>query len=304
MRDTNTPLNWLRAFEVSARHLNLSAAAKELHVTPAAISQQVRLLEHRVGVALFERNARGVRLTRAGESLLPVCRESFERMDAALLELFGKRKVNRLVVRVLLGFARTWLLDAVAGFAQLHPDIPIRLVASVWPGEPLDTSVDVDLRLASSPPKGLEAHQLTKDFLFPVCEPSLARRLQRNNKARDWSSQTLLHTIGFAQGWQQWMAASQIKRKMQTTDLEFDSTQLCLEAASLGHGIALARDSFVSDYLASKRLVALKGASLEAKDNVFLTVALGLSPQAPAAVFRDYLLNKVEPPPMQSHAHR
>jgi LysR family glycine cleavage system transcriptional activator len=295
MKDTNTPLNWLRAFEVSARHLNLSAAARELHVTPAAISQQVRLLEHRVGVALFERNARGVSLTRAGESLLPVCRESFERMDAALLELFGKRKGNRLVVRVLLGFARTWLLNAVARFTALHPDIPIRLVASVWPGEPLDTSVDVDLRLASSPPKGLEAHQLTHDCIFPVCEPNLARRLQRNKKAMDWSDQTLLHTIGFAQGWQQWMAESQIKRKTQATDLEFDSTQLCLEAASIGHGIALARSSFVTDYLDGKRLVALPGASLKARDNVFLTVALGLSAQAPASVFRDYLLSKTEP---------
>jgi LysR family glycine cleavage system transcriptional activator len=117
----------------------------------------------------------------------------------------------------------------------------------------------------------------------------------------DWSGQTLLHTIGFAQGWQHWMAESQIKRKTQATDIEFDSAQLCLEAASLGHGIALARSSFVSDYLDSKRLVALRGASLEAKDNVFLTVALGLSAQAPAAVFRDYLLSKAEPPPTQSH---
>lgn len=290
MKDTNTPLNWLRAFEVSARHLNLSAAARELNVTPAAVSQQVRLLEHRVGTALFERNARGVRLTRAGESLLPVCRESFERMDAALLELFGKRKGNRLVVRVVFGFARTWLLEAVAEFSQLHPDIPVRLVASVWPGEPLDASVDVDLRLASSPPKGLEVHQLTHDRLFPVCEPGLARRLQRGQQAIDWASQTLLHTIGFAQGWSHWMAQSQIKRATRSKDLEFDSAQLCLEAAALGHGIALTRSSFAADYLESKRLVALKGPQLEAKDNIFLTVAHGLGPQAPAAVFRDYLL--------------
>ncbi len=293
MKDSNTPLNWLRAFEVSARHHNLSAAAKELHVTPAAISQQVRLLEHRVGVALFERNARGVRLTRAGESLLPVCRESFERMDAALLELFGQRKGNRLVVRALLGFARTWLLNAVAEFSTRYPDIPTRLVASVWPGEPLDASVDVDLRLGSSPPKGLEAHQLTRDRIFPVCTPSLALRLKRSKKTMDWSGQTLLHTIGFAQGWQQWFAASGIKRKMQATDLEFDSAQLCLEATALGHGIALGRSSFVKDYLDNKRLVALQQPDLEAKDQVYLTVAMGLSQQAPAALFRDYLLSRM-----------
>jgi LysR family glycine cleavage system transcriptional activator len=117
----------------------------------------------------------------------------------------------------------------------------------------------------------------------------------------DWSSQTLLHTIGFAQGWQRWMAESQIKRKTQPGDVEFDSTQLCLEAASLGHGIALARSSFVADYLSGKRLVALRGASLQARDNVFLTVALGLHAQAPAAVFRDYLLSQTDSLPTRSH---
>lgn len=298
MKDSNTPLNWLRAFEVSARHLNLSAAARELHVTSAAVSQQVRLLEHRLGTALFERKARGLRLTRAGESLLPVCRESFERMDAVLLELFGKRKGNRLVVRVLFGFARSWLLNTVAGFNKLHPDIPVRLVASVWPGEPLDASVDVDLRLASSPPKGLEAHQLTHDTVFPVCEPGLALRLQGKRKVLDWSSQTLLHIIGFSQGWQQWFAESQIKRKIDATDLEFDSVHLCLEAAALGHGIALARSSFVKDDLDKRRLVALRGPRLQARDNIFLTLAHGLSAQAPAAVFRDYLLGQLDRSPL------
>jgi LysR family glycine cleavage system transcriptional activator len=295
MKEANTPLNWLRAFEVSARHLNLSAAARELHVTPAAVSQQVRLLEHRVGTALFERTARGVRLTRAGESLLPVCRESFERMDAALLELFGKRKGDRLVVRVLFGFARTWLLQAVAEFSQQYPDIPVRLVASVWPGEPLDASVDVDLRLASTPPKGLQVHQLTQDRLFPVCEPSLARTLQGGRKVIDWASQVLLHTIGFAQGWSHWMAESQVKRALRSKDIEFDSAQLCLEAAAMGYGIALSRSSFAADYLETKRLVALNGPRLEAKDNIFMTLAHGLTSQAPAAVFRDFLLSRKVP---------
>ena len=248
-----------------------------------------------MGVALFERTARGVRLTRAGESLLPVCRESFERMDTALLELFGQRKGNRLVVRVLLGFARRWMIDAVAGFAQQHPDIPVRLVAAAWPGEPLDASVDVDVRLASSAPKGVSALQLTHDHLFPVCAPALAQRLKRNKKAMDWSSQTLLHSIGFEQGWSQWLRAAGTKRQTQATELEFDSAQLCLEAAALGHGIALARSSFVADFLASQRLVALSQPQLEAKDQVYLTTALGLSPQAPAALFREYLLSRSPP---------
>src|SRR5437588_10670367 len=89
MKSGKTPVNWLRTFEVAARHLSLSAAASELNVTPAAVSQQVRLLELRLGEKLFVRHARGLRLTLAGEALVPVCRESFERLDTALAELFG-----------------------------------------------------------------------------------------------------------------------------------------------------------------------------------------------------------------------
>src|SRR5215218_10607158 len=155
MATMRTPVNWLRAFDVAARHLSLSAAAVELHVTPAAVSQQVRLLEQRLGEPLFVRHARGLRLTLAGETLVPACRESFGRLDATLAELFGNRRAHQLVIRVALGFARQWLLDNVAGFAQRHPDIPMRLVASVWAGEPVDASVDLDLRLASAPVPGM-----------------------------------------------------------------------------------------------------------------------------------------------------
>src|SRR5437762_13631884 len=99
MKNGKTPVNWLRTFEVAARHLSLSAAASELNVTPAAVSQQVRLLEFRLGEKLFVRHARGLRLTLAGEALVPVCRESFERLDTALAELFGDRGKQQLVIR-------------------------------------------------------------------------------------------------------------------------------------------------------------------------------------------------------------
>jgi LysR family glycine cleavage system transcriptional activator len=118
----NTPVNWLRAFEVAARHLSLSAAASELNVTPAAVSQQVRLLEHRLGEKLFVRHARGLRMTPAGEALVPACRESFERLDTALTELFGNRGGKQLVIRVSFGFGTRWLLDKIAA---LHASTPI-----------------------------------------------------------------------------------------------------------------------------------------------------------------------------------
>jgi LysR family glycine cleavage system transcriptional activator len=286
MSGSKTPVGWLRVFEVAARHLSFSAAAEELRVTPSAVSQQVRLLEHRLGQALFQRLPRGLRLTGAGEALVPVCRESFERLDAALLELFGDRKGDRLVVRVAAGFARHWLLPRLADFSKKHPGIPLRIVASIWAGEPLDPNVEIDIRLGSGPIPGMTCVQLTEDELFPVCSP----RIMRNRKAPDIASSAVLHTIGFAQGWAEWLAAAGIARRASARDIEFDSVLLSLEMAALGHGIALARTSFAEDLLRAKRLIAPFALRLKAMDNVYLVHAPALARRSPAAIFRDWLL--------------
>src|SRR2546430_16544946 len=102
MKNGKTPVNWLRSFEVAARHLSLSAAASELNVTPAAVSQQVRLLELRLGEKLFVRHARGLRLTPAGGALVPVCRESFQRFGTRLAEPFRGPGVQQHAIRVAL----------------------------------------------------------------------------------------------------------------------------------------------------------------------------------------------------------
>lgn len=286
MASSRTPVAWLRVFEVAARHLSFSAAAEELRVTPSAVSQQVRLLEHRLGRELFQRLPRGLRLTGAGEALVPVCRDSFERLDGALLELFGDRKGDRLVVRVAAGFARHWLLPRIADFLKKHPEIPLRIVASVWSGEPLDPNVELDIRLGSGPVGDMASVQLTEDELFPACSP----RLLRNRKPPDIATTPLLHTIGFAQGWADWLSAAGIARRPGPRDIEFDSVLLSQEMAALGHGIALARTSFAEDLLRTRRLVAPFALKLKAKDNIYLVHAPGLARRAPAAIFRDWLL--------------
>jgi LysR family glycine cleavage system transcriptional activator len=287
MAGSRTPVNWLRAFEVAARHLSLSAAAQELSVTTAAVSQQVRLLEQRLGVPLFVRHSRGLRLTRAGEALVPACRDSFGRLDAALEELFGRRNKDTLVVRVALGFARQWLFNKLASFSLQQPDIRVRVVASVWAGQPLDSSIDVDIRIASAPVAGVESHQLTRDDIFPVCSSRLRARLR--NPA-DLCSQPLLGTIGFAQGWREWFHAAKVKDTILPARLEFDSMRLTLETAALGHGIALARTSYAEDLLRSRQLRRLFDVRLVATDNLFLALARGTPADAPAALFRDWLL--------------
>ncbi|HLY52965.1 MAG TPA: LysR substrate-binding domain-containing protein [Steroidobacteraceae bacterium] len=283
-------MNWLRAFEVAARHLSFSAAAAELSVTPAAVSQQVRLLEARLGQPLFLRHARGLHLTPAGEALVPPCRESFERLEAALRELFGRHAHRQLVIRVALGFARSWLLERIAEFACAHPELPVRLLASVWSAEAPDPSVDADIRLAATRPAGLQCDALTQDELFPVCSPALARRGPRLRRPADLRAYPLLTTIGFAQGWRHWFAAAGLKGSLPAAGIEFDSMRLALDTAALGHGVALGRTSYVGDFLADRRLVAPFELRLKATDNIYLILPAKLEPGAPAALFRDWIL--------------
>lgn len=290
MKPSRTPVAWLRVFDLAARHLSFSAAAEELHVTPSAVSQQVRLLEHFVGQELFQRLPRGLRLTVAGEALVPVCRESFRRLDAALLELFGDRHSDRLVIRVAAGFARHWLLKRLARFSANNPDFPIRIVASVWASDPLDPNVELDIRVASGPLSGMSAVCLTQDELFPVCSPALTKGRAALRRATDLTRQPLLHTIGFAQGWADWLAAAGIRRPMRTSDIEFDSVLLSQEMAALGHGVALARTSFAEDLLVDGRLVEPFSVRLKAIDNVYLVHPSDINPRSRAAVFRDWLL--------------
>lgn len=291
-----TPVNWLRAFEVAARHLSMSGAALELSVTPAAVSQQVRLLEHRLGEKLFVRHARGLRLTPAGEALVPACRESFERLDTSLAELFGNRGSQQLVVRVSLGFARQWLFDKVAGFWRRYPDISLRLVVTVWAADPLDPGVDVDIRLAAGGAAGMESHQLTHDDVFPVCSPMLAARSPRLRRPADLQRHTLLTTVGFAEGWKHWLSALGLTHDAMTFGPECDSMPLTLEMAAMGHGVALARSSYAEDFLRSRRLKRLFDARLAASDNVYLSIARGVDAKSPAARFRDWLLGSSPPP--------
>ncbi|MBV9343666.1 MAG: LysR family transcriptional regulator [Gammaproteobacteria bacterium] len=299
MKPNSTPVNWLRTFEVAARNLSLTAAAAELHVTPAAVSQQVRHLEHRLGETLFIRHARGLRLTSAGEALLPACRDSFARLDGAVRELFGERHRERLVVRVSLGFVSRWLLDRLASFADACPQTPMRLVVTVWGADLLDPGVDVDIRIAPGPAAGMESHQLTQDEIFPVCSPALAKAPPRLRQPADLRSRRLLSAIGFAQGWRQWFAAAGVEYQESPPPLECDSMRLSLELAAQGHGVALARTSYVADFLRSRQLRILFGVRIPAADNVYLTVASGLPPLSPAARFRDWILTKSKETPFR-----
>jgi LysR family glycine cleavage system transcriptional activator len=255
MKQSLPPLNWLRAFESAARHLNFTHAAEELSLTQAAVSQQVKGLEMKLGAALFKRLPRGLELSEAGQAYLPAVHEAIERLAAATDEIFGQGHRKVLTVRVNLVFFIHWLARRLPEFRERHPEINLHITSNIWVG---DTDVEADLEIRHGQGKwaGLKADRLTWDALVPVCSPSLATELKPLNTPEDLARHELLHVLGYEEGWGYWLKKAGAGRVDSSQGLQFDTLISALRMAELGQGVALARSSLVEHMLAQGALIA------------------------------------------------
>lgn len=255
MKQSLPPLNWLRAFESAARHLNFTHAAEELSLTQAAVSQQVKGLEMKLGAALFKRLPRGLELSEAGQAYLPAVHEAIERLAAATDEIFGQGHRKVLTVRVNLVFFIHWLARRLPEFRQQHPEINLHITSNIWVG---DTDVEADLEIRHGQGKwaGLKADRLTWDALVPVCSPSLATELKPLNTPEDLARHELLHVLGYEEGWGYWLKKAGAECVDSSQGLQFDTLISALRMAELGQGVALARSSLVEHMLAQGALIA------------------------------------------------
>ncbi|GAA0762146.1 LysR family transcriptional regulator [Ideonella azotifigens] len=246
------PLNALRAFEVSARHLSFTRAAGELNLTPTAVSQHVKNLESRFGMALFRRLPRGLALTEEGQALLPVLAESFERIGGTLATLREARPREVLALGVVATFAIGWLLPRLQGFQQAHPYIDLRLSTHNNRVDLAAEGLDAAVRFGDGHWHGTEALPLMRAPLAPVCAPALATRIRT---PRDLGRETLLRSYR-ADEWQTWFRAAGVEPPV-VRGMVFDASLALAEAAALGAGVALLPvDLFIRD-LRNGRLVRL-----------------------------------------------
>ncbi|MDH4580652.1 transcriptional regulator GcvA [Pseudomonas sp. BN415] len=255
MKQSLPPLNWLRAFESAARHLNFTHAAEELSLTQAAVSQQVKGLEMKLGAALFKRLPRGLELSEAGQAYLPAVHEAIERLTAATDEIFGQGHRKVLTVRVNLVFFIHWLARRLPEFRRQHPEINLHITSNIWVG---DTDVEADLEIRHGQGKwaGLKADRLTWDSLVPVCSPSLATESKPLNTPGDLARHELLHVLGYEEGWGYWLKKAGADRVDSSQGLQFDTLISALRMAELGQGVALARSSLVEHMLDQGALIA------------------------------------------------
>jgi LysR family transcriptional regulator, glycine cleavage system transcriptional activator len=254
------PLNSLKAFEAAARHLSFTKAADELHVTPAAISHQIKALEDYCGSPLFRRMTRALALTENGKAALPLLREGFDKLAEGAERLGPDPNAGLLTVSVAPTFCAKWLVPRLDRFRTAHPAFDIRIDASDALASFAADGVDVALRYGQGDYPGLVSECLMGEVVFPVCSPALLDGPEPLRTPADLVHHTLLHVYwkmadDKAPSWRMWLKAAGITDVDPERGPRFNVDSLVVQAAIAGHGVALANGALVGDDLAAGRLV-------------------------------------------------
>lgn len=244
------PLNALRAFEASARHLNFTRAAIELCVSQGAVSHQVGQLERRLGTRLFHRLPRGLALTDDGQALVPVLAEAFDRVAATLDRYADGRFHEALNIGVIGTFAAGWLLERLDGFAAAYPHIDLRISTNNNRVDLAGEALDFAIRFGDGAWHGTHAEPLLDAPLTAMCTPQIAARLA---SPADLTRERLLRSYR-ADEWPRWFDAAGAAPPLLRGPM-FDSSVLMVSAAVAGLGVALAPAAMFTRELASERLV-------------------------------------------------
>jgi LysR family glycine cleavage system transcriptional activator len=228
------PLNALRAFEAAARHLSFVRAAEELHVTPAAISQQVKLLEDHLGASLFHRGKK-LALSDAGNAALPLVSEAFDQIERAMLKMRPNSLGDTLVISAPPAFAARWLIPRLEDFQSRHPNIELRLHATKRLVNFQVEDVDVAIRFGAGSYPDLIVERLMPETIIPVAAPALAAII---NTADDLINCTLLEDEwhvdnGVFPDWATWLATLGVNNVAPLRVRQFGDANLTIQAASL-----------------------------------------------------------------------
>lgn len=225
------PLDWLRSFEAAARLSNFTAAAAELGLTQAAVSQHVRLLEERLKRRLFIRLARGVALTPEGAAYLPHLQAAFAAIGNSTRELFETRTVESVTIRSPISFSTLMLAPVLASLVGSVASVQLQIETIHKPSDYGDAFSGLDIRFGTGSFPGRRADRLTRETLVPMAAPRLAA-------SPDWTQLPVLSVVGAREMWGEWSAAARMPPVIGST-FRFDSFVVALEAAKQGAGILL-----------------------------------------------------------------
>ena len=288
MRQRLPPLNALKAFEAAARHGSFTRAAEELFVTQGAVSHQVKALETELGIKLFNRERQRLVITEAGRNYLAVVRDAFDRIALGTERLLQQQSAGTLTVSTSPDFAAKWLVHRLGHFAESHPEIDLRVSATLHHVDFAREEVDLAVRHGDGNWPGLDTTRLSSEQLFAVCSPKLAadRRLR---KPANILKCPLIH-MDDRKDWSRWLEAAGVAGADVTHGPVMNRASMVIDAAINGQGIALARTTLAAWDLLNGRLVRPFPEALRLSKSYWIICPTATAALPKIATFRDWLL--------------
>ena len=286
MRPRLPPLNALKAFEAAARHESFTRAAEELCVTQGAVSHQVKALEAELAIKLFNRERQRLIITEAGRDYLATVRDALDRIAIGTERLLQRQNAGVLTVSTSPDFAAKWLVHRLGRFADAHPEIDLRVSATMHHVDFAREDVDLAVRHGDGQWPGLRVAQLCSEHLFAVCSPSLGARLKQ---PRDLLKQPLLH-LDDRSAWTDWLAAAGIAAVDPLHGPVLNRASMLIDAAIDGQGVALARTTLAAWDLIHKRLVRPFAVALPLAKSYWIVCPKATADLPKLVAFRDWLL--------------
>lgn len=295
MSDYLPPLTALRAFDAAARHMSFAKAAEELHVTPAALSFQIKSLEEHLGRPLFRRLNRAVELTEAGRALAPGAAEGFAALQAAWQA--ARRQGNDTSLTVTAGPALTakWLAPRLYEFARAYPEIDLKFSATLRNMDLERDDVDVAIRFGYGDDDGLYSIPVRKEWLTPVMTPELAEQFPTPDSLRD-APLIFDDSIAYLQppsDWPTWFQAVGVDFTP-SHGAHFSNADHAIDAAVAGVGAVLGRRAMIIKDLTEGRLVAPFKVAIESQARFRFLCLRGAETRPQIAAFRDWFLTEIE----------
>ncbi|MER9655056.1 transcriptional regulator GcvA [Mesorhizobium sp. M0152] len=286
------PLTALPAFDAAARYLSFSKAANELNVTHGAISRAIRNIEDRLGVRLFDRGTRSVRLTSVGVAYATQVGKALDQIAAATIAAAPDRSTGILNVSTSDGFAGRWLVPRLHRFHRANTDIDVRLSTSGVLADFVSDGIDIAIRYGKGGYTGVTAEFLADEEVFPVCSPELLQGEHPLRRPEDLRHHKLIHDA-FRIDWAAWLEHAGVSDVDPKRGVRFDSATFAVEAAVHGEGVLLGRSALVSADLAAGRLVRPFDAALKSAARYYVVYPEGALRQRKIRAFRDWLFAEV-----------
>jgi len=251
-RNRLPPLNWLRAFEASARHLSFTGAAGELNMTQSAVSQQIKALENHLGRMLFNRRTRALELTQSGHAYLPTIQEAFITLSRGTNALLGADSGQILEIKSNLAFSVYWLTPRLNRLFEKFPWLSVNITTALWATAEPPTGPCVEFRFDRTDWDGVMGERLTHDTIFPVCTPQIAKSL---SEPKDLLTHRLFDCDQIIGGWDGWLSSQDITLP-DDTDVNLATTfVISLTAAMANIGVALGHETITDGLIESGALV-------------------------------------------------